>query len=302
METTFYEDYYRHENSHWWFRWRYDLITKLVSDLKPSGTFRILDAGCGTGQMTKQLEDIGEAVGMDSAPEAIAYARSRGVERLVRGSITAPPFAEQSFDCVLALDVIEHVDDDMGILTSLYRVIKPGGHLIITVPAFDALWSEHDEINHHKRRYRAPHLRMLIQEAGFDVERLTYCNTALYLPVLVTRKLKNAWRTLSRNRAGVPRPLKSDLGDYPRPINDALYGLMRAETRLMDSFDMPFGVSILAVAMRPIETGRTVEGADPVFAGLDRTPEPRMAGELAGVGAPEKIGAGSGTFGGPSLV
>ena len=79
METTFYEDYYRHENSHWWFRWRYDLITKLVTSLKPDGTYRILDAGCGTGQMTKQLEDIGEAVGMDSASEAIAYARSRGV-------------------------------------------------------------------------------------------------------------------------------------------------------------------------------------------------------------------------------
>ena len=302
METTFYEDYYRHENSHWWFRWRYDLITKLVTNLKPAGTFRILDAGCGTGQMTKQLEGIGEAVGMDSASEAIAYARSRGVERLVRGSITAPPFAEQSFDCVLALDVIEHVDDDMGILTSLFRVIKPGGHLIITVPAFDALWSEHDEINHHKRRYRAPHLRMLIQEAGFDVERLTYCNTALYVPVLVTRKLKNAWRALFSTRNGTPRPLKSDLGDYPRPINGALYGLMRAETRLMDSFDMPFGVSILAVATRPLEPVRPAGRMDEEIEDLDGAPELRAAGELAGVGAPATVGAGSSTLGEPSLV
>src|SRR5215211_3553404 len=253
MEATFYEDYYLHENSHWWFRWRYELITKLVTALKREGTFRILDAGCGTGQMTKQLEGIGEAVGMDSAVEAIAYAQSRGVERLVRGSITAPPFAEGSFDCVLALDVIEHVDDDLGILTSLFRVIKPGGHLIITVPAFDALWSEHDEINHHKRRYRARHLKLLIQEAGFDVERLTYCNTALYLPVLLTRKLKNAWRTMSERRSAEQRPLKSDLGEYPRPINEALYGLMKAEIRLMQTIDMPFGVSILAIATRPLE-------------------------------------------------
>ena len=302
METTFYEDYYRHENSHWWFRWRYDLITKLVTTLQPTGTFRILDAGCGTGQMTKQLEGIGEAVGMDSASEAIAYARSRGVKRLVRGSITAPPFAEQSFDCVLALDVIEHVDDDMGILTSLFRVIKPGGHLIITVPAFDALWSEHDEINHHKRRYRAPQLRMLIQEAGFDVERLTYCNTALYLPVLAMRKLKNAWRALSRNRTGAPRPLKSDLGDYPRPINSALYGLMRAETRLMDSVDMPFGVSILAVATRPLETGRSTDTAEAFLNGLDHTPELRGSEALAGVGIAETVGVGTGARGEPSLV
>jgi SAM-dependent methyltransferase len=300
METTFYEDYYRHENSHWWFRWRYDLITKLVTNLKPDGTYRILDAGCGTGQMTKQLEDIGEAVGLDSASEAIAYARSRGVERLVRGSITAPPFAERSFDCVLALDVIEHVDDDMGILTSLFRVIKPGGHLIITVPAFDALWSEHDEINHHKRRYRAPHLKMLIQEAGFDVDRLTYCNTALYFPVFVTRKLKNAWRALSRNRMGTPRPLKSDLGNYPGPINDALYGLMRAETRLMDSFDMPFGVSILAVATRPLETGPAVESAASIFDRMDRSPNLPTDADLTGVSVGETVGAGSGTHGEPS--
>lgn len=254
MESSFYEDYYRHENSHWWFRWRYDLITKLVSSLKSDSSFRILDAGCGTGQMTKQLEAIGEAIGLDSAKEAIGYARSRGVQRLVRGSITAPPFGDASFDCVLALDVIEHVDDDMGILTSLFKVIKPGGHLIITVPAFDALWSEHDEINHHKRRYRSPQLKHLIEEAGFTVDRVSYCNTALYLPVLLTRKAKNLWRAVSRQRPGEHRPLQSDLGDYPKPINEALYSLMRAETRLMERIDMPFGVSILAVATRPVDS------------------------------------------------
>jgi 2-polyprenyl-3-methyl-5-hydroxy-6-metoxy-1,4-benzoquinol methylase len=260
MEKTFYDHYYHHENSHWWFRWRYELITRLVASLKRDGTFRILDAGCGTGQMTKQLEEFGEAVGLDSAREAIAYARSRGVQRLVRGSITAPPFAEGSFDCVLALDVIEHVDNDMGILTSLFHVLRPGGHLIITVPAFEALWSEHDEINHHKRRYRAPQLRMLIQEAGFAVERITYCNTALYLPVLVTRKVKNAWRSLTGTVSGDNQPLRSDLGEYPKLVNEALFAVMRAETRLMEKVDMPFGVSILAVATRPLDSAGITAG------------------------------------------
>ena len=219
MEPSFYEDYYRHENNHWWFRWRYDLVTGLVASLKREDPFRILDAGCGTGQMTKRLEQLGQAVGLDTAPEAITYARSRGVNRLVRGSITAPPFADGSFDCVLALDVIEHVDDDIGILTSLFQVMKPGGHLIITVPAFQALWSEHDEINRHKRRYRGPHLRRLIEEAGFTVDRVTYCNTALYLPVLATRKGKNLARILSRQRTDPNRPLQSDLGEVPGPLN-----------------------------------------------------------------------------------
>jgi len=254
MEPSFYEDYYKHESSHWWFRWRYDLITRLVGSFKLTPSFRILDAGCGTGQMTKQLEAIGEAIGLDSASEAIAYARSRGVTRLVRGSITDPPFADDSFDCVLALDVIEHVDNDMGILTSLFQVVRPGGHLVITVPAFKALWSEHDEINHHRRRYRASQMRRLIEEAGFTVERVTYCNTALCIPVLVTRKLKNLARSISSRKSGDDRPLKSDLGNYPAPLNEVLYRLMRAETWLMQKVDMPFGVSILAVATRPLDS------------------------------------------------
>jgi len=256
MEPSFYEDYYKHESSHWWFRWRYDLITRLVGSFKRSSSFRILDAGCGTGQMTKQLEGIGEAIGLDSATEAIAYARSRGVARLVRGSITDPPFADDSFDCVLALDVIEHVDNDMGILTSLFQVVRPGGHLVITVPAFKALWSEHDEINHHRRRYRASQMRRLIEEAGFTVDRVTYCNTALCIPVLLTRKLKNLARTLSSRRSGADRPLRSDLGNYPAPLNDVLYRLMKAETWLMQKVDLPFGVSILAVATRPLDSAK----------------------------------------------
>jgi SAM-dependent methyltransferase len=253
MEPSFYEDYYHHENNHWWFRWRFDLITRLVRSLGSGDDFRILDAGCGTGQMTKRLGAIGTAYGLDSAPEAIAFARSRGVERLAQGSITAPPFATGAFDCVLALDVIEHVDDDFGILTSLLKILRPGGHLIVTVPAFDALWSEHDEINHHKRRYRAPQLRTLIENAGFEIDRVTYCNTATYVPVLVTRKAKNLVRSLNIRRGGEPSTeLQSDLGDYHPVVNEALFNVMLGENRLLDRMNLPFGVSILAVAKRPL--------------------------------------------------
>ncbi|HKG27234.1 MAG TPA: class I SAM-dependent methyltransferase, partial [Thermomicrobiales bacterium] len=144
MDPTFYASYFQHETTHWWFRWRFDLISQVLGTLRQDGQLRILDAGCGTGQMLKCLESHGEAIGIDSSPQAIGYARKRGVRRLVRGSITDPPFRDGSFDCVVALDVIEHVLDDIGILTKLHEVVKPGGHLIITVPAFKALWSEHD--------------------------------------------------------------------------------------------------------------------------------------------------------------
>lgn len=250
MKSDFYEEYFHHENTHWWFRWRFDLIGDVVGSLTSGKSdVKILDAGCGTGQMTKLLEGYGDAVGLDLALEAINYAKIRGVKNLVQGSITEPPFEPGSFDLVVSLDVIEHVDNDMQILAGLRDIVRPGGHLVVTVPAFQMLWSEHDEINHHKRRYRVPQLRHLVQEAGFEVERITYCNTALYLPVLVLRKGKTLIRKL-RGMSSTPNP-ESDLVFYPKPINEALYQVMRLENRIMRGRNLPFGVSILVVAQRP---------------------------------------------------
>lgn len=252
MDPTFYASYYQHETTHWWFRWRFDLIANVLGSLRGHHPLRILDAGCGTGQMLKCLEAHGDAIGIDSSHQAIGYARKRGVKRLVQGSITDLPFPNGTFDCVLALDVIEHVDDDIGIMAKLHGVVKPGGHLIITVPAFQTLWSEHDEINLHKRRYRAGKLKQQIEEAGFEIQRVTYCNTALFLPVLAMRKAKNLLRSVRHVRGKTGGGLESDLDEYPAPINTALYWLLRGETKLMQHVDLPFGVSILAVARRPL--------------------------------------------------
>ena len=250
MKSDFYEEYFHHENTHWWFRWRFDLIGDVVGSLtRGKSDVKILDAGCGTGQMTKLLEGYGDAVGLDLAPEAINYAKIRGVKNLVQGSITEPPFEPGSFDLVVSLDVIEHVDNDMQILAGLLDIVRPGGHLVVTVPAFQMLWSEHDEINHHKRRYRVPQLRHLVQEAGFEVTRITYCNTTLYLPVLALRKGKAFLRKL-RGASSTPNP-ESDLVFYPKLVNEALYQVMRLENRIMRGRDLPFGVSILVVAQRP---------------------------------------------------
>jgi len=276
MKSDFYEEYFHHENTHWWFRWRFDLIGDVVGSLtKGKSDVKILDAGCGTGQMTKLLEGYGEAVGLDLAPEAINYAKIRGVKNLVQGSITEPPFEPGSFDLVVSLDVIEHVDNDMQILAGLRDIVRPGGHLVVTVPAFQMLWSEHDEINHHKRRYRVPQLRHLVQEAGFEVSRITYCNTALYLPVLALRKGKTLLRKL-RGTSTTPNP-ESDLVFYPKPVNEALYQIMRLENRIMRGRNLPFGVSILVVAQRPasdVVQTETVADAPSTPVRADASPTP----------------------------
>jgi SAM-dependent methyltransferase len=293
MEPTFYATYFQHEDTHWWFRWRYELISRIVGDLNGGdpGAFRILDAGCGTGQMLQHLGRFGQAVGIDTSPEAIRFAATRTVEQLVLGSILDLPFADGTFDCVLSLDVIEHVDHDVDLLCHLTRVLKPGGHLVLTVPAFPALWSEHDEVNWHKRRYRAPQLRSLLAAQGLEIERLTYCNTALLPPIFAVRKLKNL-RNRVRDRArararanghaapaGLPVP-ESDLGWMPRPLNEGLLRLLRAENRLLERVDFPFGVSLLAIARKPERVERTATSAIPKAA-----PVTNPARELVGTGA-----------------
>jgi 2-polyprenyl-3-methyl-5-hydroxy-6-metoxy-1,4-benzoquinol methylase len=276
MKSEYYGEYYEHENNHWWFKWRFDMITQIVESLPRSGGFRMLDAGCGTGQMTKLLEQYGQAVGLEIAPEALQFARKRGVENLVQGSITDPPFAAGSFDLVLSLDVIEHVDNDVQIINSLFDIVKPGGHLIVTVPAFQSLWSSHDEINQHKRRYRVKQLETMFTDAGFEVSRIAYCNSLLFVPVLVTRRVKTLLRGL-RGADHATEP-ESDLAHYPAPINNLLYRILTTETKLMKRWSLPFGVSILAVAQRPLDSAM----ADSVDIGsliADALPEQVLAAQ-----------------------
>jgi SAM-dependent methyltransferase len=152
---------------------------------------------------------------------------------------------------VLSLDVIEHVDDDRLLVKHLYSVVKPGGYLIVTVPAFQSLWSDHDEVNWHKRRYRSNQLEHLLEETGLEIERITYCNTALFVPILAARKLKNLKNRLWPRRGGNDVP-GSDLNELPKPLNEGLFHLMRAEQKVMSRWDMPFGVSLLAIGRKPL--------------------------------------------------
>jgi len=164
----------------------------------------------------------------------------------VKGDAMRLPFGPGAFDVVLALDAFEHFDDDVAAMRETFRVLRPGGLLVATVPAFMALWSPHDVAYHHKRRYRRPQLRERLVAAGFHVERASYSTATLFLPVLALRRLRR-WRG--------ERPGEETTSDFavpfPAPVEWLASGITRAEVALERHVDLPVGVSLLAVARRP---------------------------------------------------
>ena len=138
---------------HWWYRGRRRIVCDTLDALRLPRAIRILDAGCGSGAMLDELARYGEATGVEPHPLGVAAAHRAGHERVVRARVEELPFAAASFELVACLDVIEHTPDDRLALRELHRVTVPGGYLVVTVPAYPALWSQHDVVNGHHRRY-----------------------------------------------------------------------------------------------------------------------------------------------------
>jgi len=202
---------------------------------------RILDAGCGTGHNLDHLSAYGRAVGVDLAEEALRFCRRRGVV-VTRAELLSLPFPDAAFDCVTSFDVIYHlwVRDDVQAVAEMARVLRPGGLLILRVPALRWLWGAHDAAVHSRHRYGRGEVRALLESRGLRVERLTYGNSFL-LPLIAVR------RTLDRiaGREG------SDVAFLPRPFEWAFRSLLLLEARLLRRFSLPLGASVLAVARKP---------------------------------------------------
>lgn len=232
------------EERHWWYRGRRAVIDAVLDGLDLDAGARILDAGCGSGRNMVQLARRGTVTGIELAPASLEAARERGVGPVVPGSLDEPlPFGDAAFDLALALDVLEHVEDDRAALAELARVVAPGGRLLVTVPQYGWLWGEHDVLSHHHRRYTRPLLLGRAAAAGWRAERVTSFNAALLAPIALARLAQRA-----RRRA---RPA-SDLGRTPQgPVNAALERVLRAEAAWIGrGRDLPAGVSLLAVLRR----------------------------------------------------
>jgi SAM-dependent methyltransferase len=208
---------------------------------------RILDAGCGTGGMTQRLAAQGSVTGLDWSPLALDLARRRGSLAWTRGSVERLPFRTGTFDLVVSLDVLYHrgVGSDLLALQELRRCLRPGGSLIVNLPAFESLRSSHDAAVHTARRYRRRPLTTLLSDAGLIPGRVTYWN-AILLPGLIAIR----HRRRRPHAAGGPA-VASDVRALPGPVNNILAGILTVERAWLARWDLPVGLSILAVARKP---------------------------------------------------
>jgi SAM-dependent methyltransferase len=246
MRVAELEKMYQLEDTYWWFVARRDLVGRLLARYLPSrGARRIADVGCGTGATLTLLRPFGRVVGMDVAPEAVGFCRHRGHRDLVQGNAAELPLGDASFDVVTALDILEHLDDDAHAVAEISRILRPGGLLVFTAPAYRFLWSEHDEALDHRRRYVAGELRRLLEGAGLEVVRLSYCITLLLAPIYAFRLVQ---RLLGRERRGEP---KTALYQLPGIFNALLVGGLYLENRWLTRWNLPFGVSLVGVARKP---------------------------------------------------
>jgi len=228
MNVEVYERMYRSERDNWWYRSRRELITDMVARAgRLSGgcgalKMKILDVGCGTGLNSQAFEEFGEVYGLDMSEEALEFSKSRGKSDLIRAYADHLPIKDDTFDVLCALDLLEHVEDDIGAIREFHRVLKPGGSLILTVPAFMFLWSGHDEVLHHKRWYDKGASVKSLESSGFHVERFTYWNTFLFPMVTL-------FRLISRGRNDEGSGGRYGLPDFPEILNNLLLRLLRAE-------------------------------------------------------------------------
>jgi len=242
MRPDEYRVMFRVEDEHWWFVGRRRIVFSLISDhLSKSTSREILDIGCGTGANLGSLSKFGRAQGLDLALLPLTLSRQRGHQRIVCASANSIPFADRSFDLVTALDVIEHLEDDLGGLKEICRVLKPGATAAFFVPAFMQLWGPNDVRLGHFRRYRRESFQALLAEAGLQVEMISYANFAMFLPVWIGRRIMTL---LGRTGAG-------ELEINHRLINRLLTWLFSIEARWLRHYRFPFGVSVVCVARRP---------------------------------------------------
>jgi SAM-dependent methyltransferase len=228
------------DEHHWWYRGRREIVGAELRRIPVPANAAVLDAGCGSGRMLQELAPYGEVTGVELDPDAAETARSRQIGEVRIGRLEELPVDSGTFDLITCLDVLEHVPDDRRGLGELRRASKPGGWLLLTVPAYQALWSLHDVANHHYRRYSRRGLCLAAVESGWTVHRVTSFNSVLLPPAAIVR--------LAQRRRKPDASYTPELSIGAKWLNAALELPLRAEARWLGrGHTLPAGLSLLAV-------------------------------------------------------
>lgn len=245
MERDYYKEYYRLEREHWWFLARNNIVINHVRKFLPKNQkTKILNIGVATGRTSELLAELGEVTSVEYDKDCCDFVRRKINIDVMNASILDLPFEDSMYDLVCAFDVIEHVEDDTLAMSEMKRVCKDRGIISVTVPAFNFLWSHHDEINHHHRRYTKQQLLALIN-AKDKVIYSSYFNFWLFFPIAVFRFLSS--RILSYVHNGKNGGSDFSVGGGSKLLNDVLFRLFNSENFFVSrSMRLPVGISILA--------------------------------------------------------
>ena len=245
MDPGEYEIMYAAEDRHWWYQGMATITRAILAQwVHPTSNLKILDAGCGTGAaMTTYLADYGTVTGCDVHPLALDFCRKRNARRLACASISDLPFASALFDLVASFDVLYEraVPSDLSALREFYRVLVPGGRILLRLPAYDWLRGRHDRLVHTSRRYTIRLVSHLLAESGFMTDHLSYANTFLF-PIALLKRLSE--------RIAPPRNGRSDLAMETGPFSKLLCAILSAEAPLVAGMGLPFGLSVIAVGVK----------------------------------------------------
>jgi SAM-dependent methyltransferase len=232
----------RMEEEYWWHVGRRYLIRRTLEQHLPAGDLDVLDVGCGSGRNLQLLGQFGRVQGVEPEGPGLDACRADGLTNVVAGSADAIPFPDASFDLLTSLDVLEHLDDDDAGVAEIHRVLRPGGHALITVPAYRFLWSVHDEALGHRRRYVASEVHNLLNNHGFTLVRRTYAISFALPAILAFRVAQGLFPPLHERGASYV-----EVGAGP---NWLLTQALKLESRVLGRMDLPLGASILALARK----------------------------------------------------
>jgi len=242
VNELMYQKFHEVQKKHWWFRVKKNIVMDYVKRYISSNKCRkVLDVGCGSGLMLDGLQQIGEVSGVDQSGEAVLYSKKNYLGKVKIGSLPNEiPFNDNYFNLITALDVIEHIEDDINSLRKIRDLLVDGGISIITVPAYMFLWSEFDELNMHKRRYTKNELIRKLEISGLKIIKISYYNTFLFPMIFIIRKAKKILKISSTNELKIPNPY----------LNKLLESIFMMEKFYLKIFSFPFGTSIIAVVKK----------------------------------------------------